>query len=69
MVLKGAKRSMKRFTLSLDRDDYDGLSKLATTVRPRLSMQYLVQLAVHRFLKAAENKSFKIELRDPANDE
>lgn len=44
----------KRFTISLDVDDYDALRKLAEAQRPPLPLQYVVRLAVRRFLDQPE---------------
>jgi len=40
----------KRFTISLDAGDYEALRKLAEAQRPPLPLQYVVRLAVRRFL-------------------
>lgn len=44
-------KSPKRFTISLDAGDYDALRKLAEAQRPPLPLQYVVRLAVRRFLE------------------
>lgn len=40
----------KRFTISLDARDYEALRRLAEAQRPPLPLQYVVRLAVRRFL-------------------
>lgn len=44
----------KRFTISLDSGDYEALRKLAEAQRPPLPLQYVVRLAVRRFLDQPE---------------
>ena len=44
----------KRFTISLDTVDYEALRKLAQAQRPPLPLQYVVRLAVRRFLDQPE---------------
>lgn len=44
----------KRFTISLDAGDYEALRKLAEAQRPPLPLQYVVRLAVRRFLDQPE---------------
>ena len=47
-------QSPKRFTISLDAEDYEALRKLAAAQRPPLPLQYVVRLAVRRFLDQPE---------------
>lgn len=54
----------KRFTISLDAGDYEALRKLAESQRPPLPLQYVVRLAVRRFLDQPE-----ATLLRPAGDE
>lgn len=54
----------KRFTVSLDAEDYEALRKLAEAQRPPLPLQYVVRLAVRRFLDQP-----KATLLRPAGDE
>lgn len=44
----------KRFTISLDTGDYEALRKLADAQRPPLPLQYVVRLAIRRFLDQPE---------------
>ena len=54
----------KRFTISLDAGDYEALCKLAESQRPPLPLQYVVRLAVRRFLDQPEATVLR-----PAGDE
>ena len=45
---------LKRFTVSLDVEDYEALRKLAEAQRPPLPLQYVVRLAIRRFLDQPE---------------
>ena len=45
----------KRFTISLDTGDYEALRKLADAQRPPLPLQYVVRLAIRRFLDQPES--------------
>lgn len=54
----------KRFTVSLDAEDYEALRKLAEAQRPPLPLQYVVRLAVRRFLDQP-----KATLLRPAGEE
>lgn len=49
----------KRFTISLDAEDYEALRKLAEAQRPPLPLQYVVRLAVRRFLDQPEGPLVK----------
>lgn len=44
----------KRFTISLDSEDYEALCTLAESQRPPLPLQYVVRLAIRRFLDQPE---------------
>ncbi|WP_291298494.1 hypothetical protein [Elioraea sp.] len=46
--------TLKRFTVSLDAQDYEALCALAQAQRPPLSLQYTVRLAIRRFLDEYE---------------
>lgn len=56
--------SQKRFTVSLDAQDYDALCALAQAQRPPLSLQYTVRLAIRRFLDESEGRTITLS---PAN--
>ena len=58
--------STKRFTVTLDKEDYDRLSKLADDHRPKLTLQYVVQYAVQLLLDTAEsNQDALRSMADP----
>lgn len=57
-------RSLKRFTVSLDAQDYGALCALAQAQRPPLSLQYAVRLAIRRFLDESEGRTITLA---PAN--
>jgi hypothetical protein len=41
----------KRFTVSIDRADYEALQELGQSVKPPVNLQYLVRLAVRNLLE------------------
>ena len=49
----------KRFTVSLEKEDYDRLREIAKGHRPRLSLQYVFQYAIHRFLENADEHKIR----------
>jgi hypothetical protein len=54
MVQRGRPKNhnhVKRFSISLETEDYQKLRTLADHQKPRLSLQYLVQYAVQRLLE------------------
>lgn len=56
---------LRRFTISLDAEDYEALRKLAEVQRPALPLQYVVRLAIRRFLDHPES----LLLRSTTGDE
>lgn len=56
---------MKRFSVSLDTKSYRRLTRLATSYRPPLTLQYLVQFAVQDLLEKAEDKQLDLGLTLP----
>lgn len=56
--------SVKRFTVSLDVQDYEALCALAQAQRPPLSLQYTVRFAIRRFLDEFEGRAITLT---PAN--
>ncbi|MGH7719486.1 MAG: hypothetical protein ACREON_11665 [Gemmatimonadaceae bacterium] len=46
----------KRFSVSLDPEDYRRLKRLAAEHRPKLTLQYYVELAVKRLLEATDDR-------------
>jgi hypothetical protein len=55
--------TQKRFTVSLDRKDYDALQGIAQGHRPPLSLQYVVRVAVKNLLDqhAAAQLTFPLD--------
>lgn len=56
--------TQKRFTVSVDAEDYEALCALAQAQRPALSLQYAVRLAIRRFLDENEGRAITLT---PAN--
>jgi hypothetical protein len=52
--------TFKRFTVSLDAEDYEALCSLAQAQRPPLSLQYAVRLAIRRFLDENEGRAITL---------
>ena len=52
--------TLKRFTVSLDAEDYAALCALAQAQRPPLSLQYTVRLAIRRFLDEHEGRAITL---------
>lgn len=52
----------KRFTVSLDCDDYDALRALADGHRPPLKLQYVVSVAVRQLLDRHASKQLTFPL-------
>lgn len=52
--------TLKRFTVSLDAEDYEALCALAQAQRPPLSLQYAVRLAIRRFLDEHEGRAITL---------
>lgn len=59
--------TVKRFTVSLEVEDYERLRALAEGHRPRLTLQYVIQYAVHLLLERAEDPQFVLRLGDPVH--
>ena len=55
----------KRFSITLEAEDYERLRSLAYDHRPRLPMQYVAQYAIRQFLEGTEDPQLALELRDP----
>lgn len=66
---RGGRRETKRFTVTVEADDYRRLKALAETHRPRLSLQYVVNFAIQRLLQQTENRTGKDALGDPLDQE
>lgn len=56
------KSQMRRFTVSLDPVNYAELRRIAESHRPPLSLQYVVQYALHRFLEEHKGRQLMLEL-------
>lgn len=56
-------QQQKRFTVSLDAEDYDALRAIADGHRPPLKLQYVVNVAVKNLLKrhAARQLTFPLD--------
>lgn len=52
----------KRFTVSLDKADYDAIKALGEAQKPPLKLQYMISVAVSRLLDANANKQFSFPL-------
>lgn len=52
--------TLKRFTVSLNAQDYEALCTLAQAQRPPLSLQYTVRLAIRRFLDEHEGRAITL---------
>lgn len=57
--------TLKRFTVSLDAEDYEALCALAQAQRPPLSLQYTVRLAIRRFLDENEGRTITLTAVNP----
>lgn len=54
----------KRFTVSLDVEDYDALRAIADDHRPPLKLQYVVSVAVKNLLERQSAKQLTFPLDD-----
>lgn len=57
--------SKRRFTVSLDQQDYDALRVLAEGQRPPLKLQYMVELAVRNLLDQHGSNQLSLGLKRP----
>lgn len=67
--IEGWGLSKRRFTVSLDEEDYQRLRSLAYDHRPQLSMPYVVRYAIRELLKETEDPQLALQLRDPTDEE
>ncbi len=51
----------KRFSVSLEREDYDALRKIADAQKPPLSLQYVVSYALNEFISTHMNKQVEFD--------
>ena len=56
----------KRFTISLDAQEYEALRALAQAQRPPLSLQYTVRLAIRRILDKHEGQAITVVAANPS---
>jgi hypothetical protein len=56
------KAPMKRFSVSLEPDEYAELHRIAQSHRPPLSLQYIVRYALQRFLDEHKGKQLKLPI-------
>lgn len=60
-----SRQAQKRFTITLDQEDYTRLRELAKNHHPRLSLQYVVQYAITAFLEQVEEPQLLLGFGDP----
>lgn len=58
----------KRFTVGLDLADYERLRSVADGHKPRLSLQYIVELATLKFLDRVERDPGSLDEARPPRD-
>lgn len=59
----------RRFSITLDEEDYERLRSLAYDHKPRLTMQYVAQYAIRQLLEKTADPQLALELRDPLTEE
>jgi hypothetical protein len=52
--------NQKRFTVSIDKSDYEALVALGQSVNPPLNLQYLVRLSVRNLLDHYPEQQFTL---------
>ncbi len=55
----------KRFSVSLSQSDYERLQRLAVDHRPQLTLQYVVEYAIHRMLSDVVNGTISDDFANP----
>lgn len=55
----------QRFSVTLDRRDYDDLVALTKRHKPPLTLQYVVSYSVQRLLRDAKNPQLVLRMGDP----
>ena len=58
-------KMMKRFSISVDEQDYRRLKALAQSRKPKLSLQYVVNFAIQELLRRADDPQLRLSLGDP----
>ena len=56
------KPQMKRFSVSLEADEYAELCRITQSHRPQLSLQYVVRYALQRFFDEHKGKQLQLPL-------
>ena len=59
------RESRKRFSVSLDAADYGKLRALAKQHKPPLTLQYVVNYAIQRLLREADDPQLRLKLGSP----
>lgn len=57
-----ASSNKKRFSVSLDVDDYQALKQIAKNQRPSLSLQYIVSYALTEFIAVHQSNQIELDL-------
>jgi len=64
MVRPGSRSSLRRFTVSLDTEEYSRLTQLIDQHKPPLTLQYAVRYAVRLLLRRADDPQFALRFGD-----
>ena len=56
---------VKRFSISVEEQDYRQLKVLAESRKPRLSLQYVVNFAIQELLRRADDPQLRLALGNP----
>lgn len=56
---------VKRFSISLDEQDYRRLKTLVESSKPRLSLQYVVSFAIQELLRQVDDPQLRLSLGNP----
>lgn len=64
---RGPGMARKRYSVSIEIEDYERLKELAEGQKPRLTLQYLTEYAIRLLLERVEDPQFRLELRDPVS--
>ncbi|PJK27683.1 hypothetical protein [Minwuia thermotolerans] len=54
---------MKRFSVSVEREEYEALRHIAQSHRPPLSLQYVVRYALQEFLDKHEGQQLMLKFK------
>ncbi|MCW5811530.1 MAG: hypothetical protein KIT84_10975 [Labilithrix sp.] len=58
----------KRFSVTVERGDWEELNRIANGHRPPLSLQYVVNFALQRFLRESRDPQLALKLGNPTDD-